>query len=135
PKLTGYLATGIAAGPHGLDLVTERMVSGLTLVNGVAVALIALTAGGEMSFARMRPLLRSIGWITLVAVIGTTVLLAGTALALSPLLPFLRELPWLAAGAAALVLGVTTSAQSPAVVIAVRAETNSDGPVTRTVLG
>ncbi|HEY8428688.1 MAG TPA: hypothetical protein VIL20_09955, partial [Sandaracinaceae bacterium] len=28
PKLTGYLATGIAAGPHGLDLVTERMVSG-----------------------------------------------------------------------------------------------------------
>ncbi|HEY8430644.1 MAG TPA: cation:proton antiporter, partial [Sandaracinaceae bacterium] len=100
-----------------------------------AVALIALTAGGEMSFARMRPLLRSIGWITLVAVIGTTVLLAGTALALSPLLPFLRELPWLAAGAAALVLGVTTSAQSPAVVIAVRAETNSDGPVTRTVLG
>lgn len=135
PKLTGYLAAGIVSGPAVLDLISERMVSGLTLVNGAAVALIALTAGGELSFGRMRPLMKSIGWITLIAVVGTAIVLAGAVLALSPMLPFLSELSPLGALAAALVLGVTVSAQSPAVVIAVRSETNADGPVTRTILG
>ncbi len=135
PKLTGYLATGVVSGPAVLDLLTQRLVSGLTIVNGAAIALIALTAGGELSFARMRPLMRTIGWITLVAVIGTTLLLGVTMIALAPALPFLASLPPLAMVASALVLAVTTSAQSPAVVIAVRSETSADGPITHTILG
>ncbi|MBX3274016.1 MAG: cation:proton antiporter [Sandaracinaceae bacterium] len=135
PKLTGYIGAGMLFGPAALDLVTHDMVQGLQLVNGVAISLIALTAGGELNVRRMRPLVRTIGWITLVAVIGTAVLLSGVVLALAPLLPFLEGLGWTGTLAVALVLGVTLSAQSPAVVIAVRAETNADGPVTQTILG
>lgn len=135
PKLTGYIAMGVVCGPAALDLVTHDMVEGLELVNGAAIALIALTAGGELNVRTMRPLMRTIGWITLVAVLGTTILLSALVFALAPLLPFLRELSVLAAAASALVLGVTLSAQSPAVVIAVRSETNADGPVMRTILG
>src|SRR5690606_23806682 len=61
PKLTGYTAAGIVAGPHVLDLISQSMVDNLTLVNGMAVALIALGAGVELEYRTMRPLIRSIG--------------------------------------------------------------------------
>ena len=58
PKLTGYLATGIIVGPRILNLVSESTLGQLKLVSGVATALIALTAGTELSFRMMRGLLR-----------------------------------------------------------------------------
>jgi Kef-type K+ transport system membrane component KefB len=135
PKLTGYLAMGLLAGPAALGLLQPSTVDGMALVNGMAVALIALTGGSEMDFRTMRPLFRSIAWITLVAVLGTSLVLAATVFALTPLLPFLRELPIPARAAVSAVIGVVLVAQSPAVVVAIRAETGADGPVARTVLG
>ena len=61
PRLTGYLAAGIVAGPACLDLVTREMVNTLAPVKGVAICLIAFAAGGELNLRRMKPLLRVIG--------------------------------------------------------------------------
>lgn len=135
PKLTGYLAAGVVVGPDVLALVETDVLGTLRIFNGVAVSLIALTAGLEMHFGSMRPLLRSIGWITGVAVMGTTLLLACTIFAIQGLLPFMAPLSFGQAGAVALVLGVTLVAQSPAVVVALRDETDADGPMIRTVMG
>lgn len=135
PRLTGYIACGIVAGPSVLGLVPRGAVGNLALVNGAAVALIALTAGSEIDFKAMRPLLRSIGWITVTAVLGTTVLLAAAVFAARPFLPFFAGMGLLQAGAVALVLGVVMVAQSPAVVVALRDEMAADGPISRTVLG
>jgi Kef-type K+ transport system membrane component KefB len=135
PRLTGYLTIGVLVGPQMLALVTERMLVELRIFNGVAIALIALTAGIEMDFRSMRPLLRGIAWITGVAVLGTMLLLAATAYLVSDLLPFTEGLTTVQRIALALVLGVTMTAQSPAVVVALRKETEADGPVARTVLG
>ena len=135
PKLTGYLATGIIVGPPVLGLVSQPSLDTLKLVSGVATALIALTAGTELQLRALKPLLRSILWITLVAVCGTTVLLSITVFLARPLLPFLAPLPFLQAAAVSLLLGVVISAQSPAVVVALRTEMNAEGPLTSTVLG
>lgn len=135
PRLTGYLAAGIAVGPAGLGLVTESMLDSLKLVNGMAIALIALTAGTELELVRMRPLLRTIGWLSLVAVGGTTLLLALAAFLARGLLPFMARMTLAQAGVVALVLGAVMVAQSPAVVVALRDELKSEGPVTSTVLG
>ena len=135
PRLTGYIACGIVAGPSVLGLVPREAVGSLTLVNGAAIALIALTAGSEIDFRAMRPLFRSIAGITLVAVLGTTVLLAATVFALQGFLPFMAGMGTVQAAAVALVLGVVMVAQSPAVVVALRDEMAADGPVSRTVLG
>jgi Kef-type K+ transport system membrane component KefB len=135
PRLSGYLATGILVGPQVLALVTEQVLLELRIFNGVAIALIALTAGVEMDFRTMRPLLRGIAWISGVGILGTMLLLSGTAYLLSDLLPFTAGLSNVQKLALAFVLGVTTSAQSPAVVVALRRETEADGPLTRTVLG
>ncbi|AKU91445.1 cation:proton antiporter [Vulgatibacter incomptus] len=135
PKLTGYIAAGIVIGPSVLGLVTPTMVEHLKIVNGAAIALIALTAGNELDFRSFRPLLRSVKWITLVAVVGTSALLSLAVFAVRDLLPFMGEMSLEQAIAVSLVLGVTMVAQSPAVVVALRDEMEADGPMSRTVLG
>ncbi|UJR83771.1 cation:proton antiporter [Sandaracinus amylolyticus] len=135
PKLTGYLAAGIVAGPAVLAYLDHQVVSALTIVNGMATALIALTAGSEMDFRAMRPLMRSIGWISVIAVIGTAIVLGVTVFVMRDQLSFLADRPLLEAIAIAATLGVVIVAQSPAVVVAIRAETGADGAVARTALG
>ncbi len=135
PRLTGYLATGIIAGPALLQFLPETTVTGMGLVNGVAVALIALTAGSEMDFRSMRPLLRAIVTISAVAVLGSAVFLAILTYAIRGTIGFLSELPALQAMAVSVVIAVVVVSQSPAVVVAIRAETGADGPVAQTVLG
>ena len=134
PRLTGYLAAGVAVGPHALELVSGDMVGRLRLFSGIAIALIALTAGAEIELRAMRPLLRSIGWITVVAVIGSMAALAGAVLLIQGQLPFLAGLEPAGAAAVAVMIGVTLAAQSPAVVVALRDELQAEGVVTRTVL-
>jgi Kef-type K+ transport system membrane component KefB len=135
PKLTGYLATGIVAGPTVLGYLSEASVHDLGLVNGMAVSLIALTAGSEMDFRSMRPLMRSIGWISLIGVLGTTAVLMVVVFLLRSQLAFLGAMPVGEALAVSAVLGVVIVAQSPAVVVAIRAETGANGPIARTALG
>lgn len=135
PRLTGYLFTGMLAGPYVLGLVTRSMTGELKILNGCAVSLIAITAGVETDFKLIRPLIKSIGLVSVVGVVGTQLLLAVVIFAMKPLLPFLAPLSVGETIAVAGVLGVTLSAQSPAVVCALRDEMRSEGPVTRTVLG
>jgi Kef-type K+ transport system membrane component KefB len=135
PRLTGYITAGIVVGPSVLGLLNADMVESLELVDGMAVAMIALTAGTELELRAMRPLLRSIGWLTLTAVIGTAVLLTGAIFAARDMLPFFADLELPQALAIAAVLAVVMVAQSPAVVVALRNEMRADGPVARTVLG
>jgi len=134
PKLTGYLTAGIIFGPQVLDVVSAPVVGSLGIFKGVAVALLALTAGLEMHIPTIRPLFRSVRWIMLIAVLGTTVLLAVVVILARPLLPFLDDLETGQLIAIAIVLAITATAQSPAVAVAVRDETAADGPMVKTML-
>lgn len=135
PRLTGYLLAGIIAGPSALDLVSGVTADNLRIFNGVAIALIALTAGVELDLRELKPLFRSIRWLIVTAVLGGTVLLTATAYFGRALLPFMSSMSQLQLIATSVVLGVTMVAQSPAVVVALRSELAADGPLTRTVLG
>ena len=145
PQLTGYIVIGVIVGPYVLDLVSQNMVDALKIVNGVAVCLIALTAGGELSIRKMKPLLATIRSMTLWAVMGTTFLIAGCIYAIrawdaagpplgGAMLPFLGDLTMIQTIAVCLMLAITLASQSPAVVMALINETKSDGPVSQTVL-
>jgi Kef-type K+ transport system membrane component KefB len=135
PRLTGYIATGIVVGPAVLELVNDSMLSSLKIVNGVAVALIALTAGSELEYRSMKPLLRTIRYISIFGVIGTAFLLTLAVFLARGALPFMQRLSELEALAFSAVLAVVMVAQSPAVVMALRDEMEADGPVARTALG
>lgn len=134
PKVTGYLVIGVIAGPSVLELISLDMVSALKIINGVAVCLIALTAGGELSIRKMKPLLKTIRAMTIFAVMGTTVLLTLTIFLIRPLVPFFADLNTTQGLVVSLVLAVTLASQSPAVVMALLSETKSDGPLSQTTL-
>jgi len=134
PRLTGYLAAGMITGPEVLALVSADMVANLQILNGVAISLIALSAGAEMDLRAMRPLLRAISWISGVAVLGTTVLLSVVTYLISDLLPFMAPLDPTARAALSTVLGVTLVAGSPAVIVALRDEMDAEGPFVQTTI-
>jgi Kef-type K+ transport system membrane component KefB len=117
PRLTGYILAGVAVGPSALQLVSRDMVHSLGPVQGVAISLIALTAGGELNLRRLRPLLKVIGWMVLLVVLGSALASGLALLALRPWLPFLAAESLLDSAVIAVVLGVCLSAMSPAVVV------------------
>lgn len=134
PKLTGYLLLGAIVGPPGLGLVSQPMVESLSLVNGMAIAMIALTAGTELELAKIRPLRRTVAAISALAVVATIVWLAATIFLARPLLPFFASLNTTQSVLVTLVLAIVLVAQSPAIVVALHDELRADGPMTRSVL-
>ena len=121
PRLTGYLVSGFVAGPSVLNLVTERMLSDLKLVNGVAIGLIALSAGGELNFRRLRPRIRAILSIGAVSFVLAILIIASTVFALSRFLPFMNDMDALHRAVVALTMAVVLSALSPTVTLALSA--------------
>lgn len=135
PRLTGYLAAGMLTGPYALGWIGESTLEDLRVFNGVAVSLIALTAGAELHLASIRPLARMIAWTTLIAVCGTTILIGLSVLLGASWLQLDLGQSLMQRGSLALLLGITLVAQSPAVVVALHKEAAADGPLTSVVLG
>ena len=65
PKITGYLAAGLIFGPFVGNIVTAQMMTAGKAVEGIAVALIALTAGGELRVSWLKKQARRLLLITL----------------------------------------------------------------------
>ncbi|WP_394824365.1 cation:proton antiporter [Pendulispora albinea] len=135
PRLTGYLMCGFIAGPSVLDFVTESMVRDLKLVNGVAIGLIALSAGGELNFKRLRPRLRAIVSVGAVSLLLAILFISTACFLLSSQLPFMAGMSVFHRFVVSLTMGVVLSALSPAVTLALIAETGSSGPISETILG
>jgi Kef-type K+ transport system membrane component KefB len=134
PRLSGYLIFGLLCGPYILNLITATMARELQLVNGLAIALIALVAGLEINLERLMPRLRailSVGLITIgfmYAALGTLFFLVW------PWLPVAPDAVGLERLAMVLVLTTVVVSFSPTVTIAVVAESRSRGPLSELVL-
>ncbi len=135
PRLTGYLLCGFLAGPSVFNFVTERMVGDLKLVNNVAIGLIALSAGGELNFKRMRPRLRAILSIGGVCILTALVVISSAVFALSHFLPFMADMDAYHRAIVSLTMGTVLAALSPTVTLALINETGSEGPISETILG
>lgn len=142
PMITGYLLAGLAFGPHlagslspQLTLFTPEVLQQLRLIDDLALGLIAFTAGGELKMSTLRPRLRAILAVSGVQALVVTLGVGLVAFALGPHLSFLAGKPqtfWLAA---AIVLGITALAPSPATTIAVINESEARGPFATVAMG
>jgi len=135
PRITGYLLIGLLFGPQVLGLLPRTTVTDFRLINDVALSVIALQAGGELRFQRVRERFRSIAAITFFQIVMVA---AGTTLIVSlarGLIPFLAGVPYRSALAVALIFGTVAVAKSPATTIAVITEMRARGTLTDTVLG
>ena len=135
PRLTGYLIVGILAGPSVLGIASVEAVDELALIDNFALALIAMLAGGELKLSQLRPQARNILYVTLtvtgVVWAGMTVLVV----VISPVVPFLAELPLSGVFGVALLLGIWAANSSPDLTVAVIEETEATGPLADLILG
>ncbi len=135
PRITGYLLAGMACGPSLLALVDREVIEHLRLVDDLALALIAFTAGAELKISRLRARVRSIASVTLVQ---TALVFVATGLVLwllRPLLVFCQGLAGAQVLSVIAVLALIATATSPSTAVAVIIEARSKGDITDTVLG
>lgn len=135
PRITGYLIGGLLIGPYAFGLLTSDMIRAGKAVEGIAVALIALTAGGELRLDWLRKQLRKLTLITISELIVVELGILVLMFAGRSLFPFMPEDDLVKAGVIAMIFGTVAVANSPTVAIAVIADNKADGPLTRTVLG
>ena len=135
PKLTGYLLSGVISGPFVFALVTTDMTGSLKVVSDTATAIIALEAGSELDFKKVRPLMRTLRSITVYAVIGAMFTISAVLFLMQGMLPkifggfnFTQSL------VVCMAIGVALSAQSPAVAMAMLAEMRAEGPLSSVIL-
>lgn len=135
PRITGYLLVGLLVGPFVSGLLTKDMLIAAKAVEGIAVALIALTAGGEIRIEWVRSQARRLALITFseLLVVATGVL--AMVMLTRSVLPFMPTDDLFKAFIIAMVFGAIAVANSPTVTIAVISENQAEGPLTRTVLG
>lgn len=135
PQITGYLVIGIVVGPYVLGILPGEMVEEFRFVNGVALALIALSAGGELRVESLRERLWSIGVITAFQIVFMFTLVTASVFLARGAIDFLQGEPERSALAVALLFGLVAVAKSPATTIAVITEEKARGILTDTVLG
>lgn len=134
PRVTGYLLVGLAFGPSVLNVISAPMTNQLRLVNGLAVALIAFSAGMELDLPGLRKQAKSLarhGGV-LIGVVFLGLLAVG--IAVSPFLELTAGREWPHRIAIMLVLAAVMATFSPTVTMAVLSETRARGPLASRVL-
>lgn len=135
PLITGYIFTGIVAGPHVSGFLTRPMIADMGLINDLALSYIALTAGGSLHLR----FLRQQGRIILSNIVFSTLMVALLVfvfiLFLGEHFTFIQQFSRSQTAAMALLLGIICVARSPSSAIAIIGECRAGGVFTETVLG
>lgn len=153
PHITGYLIAGLMLGPSVAELAFERyhiapfdegllsvgVQEQLSPLKTLAVALIALTAGGELKIASLRKGLSAILGVLGGQVLVVIALALAFVFAISGIVPAIRldglgEVDTGGILALGAVVGAISIATSPAATIAVINEIGARGPMTTSVL-
>jgi Kef-type K+ transport system membrane component KefB len=135
PAITSYIIVGIVCGPYMLNLLSSHVLDRLQVFDDLALAIIALIAGGEMRLHVIQARKSAFGAV----IAGQVVFAFVGAVAVVYFLPgFLAGVPTngtrevLAVG---MLLGLVVVARSPSTTIGVVTETRSRGPMTEVLIG
>lgn len=135
PLITGFIVTGVIAGPYVLNLITKVAVEKILFINDFSLAYIAFAAGSELFLKDLRSRLKSIAWNTIGQLVVTFVLSAIAIYALAAMIPFIGQMPAAGKLAVALLMAAIFVARSPSSAIAIIHELRAKGPFTQTVMG
>jgi Kef-type K+ transport system membrane component KefB len=135
PHLTGFLLAGVVAGPHVLHAVNHETVADLSIVNSLALSLIALAGGAELRLDAVRRGFRSLATATLVQNGLALVVLPATFVLARDLVPFTRGMELPAVFAVAMLWGVVAITRSPSAVMGILSQARPAGRVTDFTVG
>jgi len=134
PQLTGFILAGIICGPFVLKFISASEVENLQLLDGLALSLIALTAGGEMHLERLKHRFRALSAVVIFQTLCVILGFLGFGLLVLPWFGWLGPSGFSQLLAFSLLLGTLATATSPSTTIAVITETRSEGKYTDLVL-
>lgn len=124
PMVAGYVLMGLLIGPSVLHIIPAQLNVEFNLIKVLGLGMIAIMIGGELEIKRIKHLGKAIFGITIVQIIGASVVvfismyyILNLSLALS------------------LLLGAMATATAPASPVAVIREYKAKGPFTTTLLG
>ncbi|MFQ5453396.1 MAG: cation:proton antiporter, partial [Candidatus Zixiibacteriota bacterium] len=135
PLISGFLFTGIVAGPFMLDLISTEATESLRFVDEISLAFIAFAAGSELYLKELRSRFKSIRWVTFGLSLSTFTVSSMAVLMLADFIPFMHTMPATHRIAVSILAGAIMVARSPSSAIAVVNELRAKGPFTKTVLG
>ena len=135
PLITGFIVTGVIAGPYVLNLISKVAIDKILFVNDFSLAYIAFAAGSELYLKDLRSRLKSIAWNTFGQLIVTFVLSAIAVYALASMIPFMDDMSINGKISISLLMAAIFVARSPSSAIAIIHELRAKGPFTQTVMG
>jgi len=135
PLITGFIVTGVIAGPYLLNLIPKVAINHILFINDYSLAYIAFAAGSELYIKDLRNRLKSIASNTFGQLIVTFVLSAIVVYALASAIPFMDEMTNKGKLAVSLLMSAIFVARSPSSAIAIIHELRAKGPFTQTVMG
>ncbi len=134
PYITGYLLTGMLAGPFLLGMMASGSTEELRFIDELSLAVIAFVAGSELYLKELRSRLRSILLNTTGIVVAALILIGLAVFLVSGFVSFAADFDIERRIAMALLGATVLLALSPASTIAVIQEVRAKGPFSKTVL-
>jgi Kef-type K+ transport system membrane component KefB len=135
PSITSYILVGILCGPYLLNLLSLPVVASLERLDDVALAIIALIAGGELRMSILRSRRAALAWVIVGQIIFSMV---GAVVAVALLRDHVGAIAiadMRTVIAIGLLFGLITVARSPATTIGVITELRARGPMTEILIG
>ena len=135
PLISGFLFTGIIAGPYVLGLIGSDAVKSLSFIDQISLAFIAFIAGSEIYVEEFRSLFKSIRKVTAFMAVTTLTVVATVIFLFSDQIPFMGAMSLLERIGVSLLAGGILCAISPSSTVAVIKELRAKGPFTQISLG
>lgn len=131
PLVTGFLLTGMVAGPYVLEVVSAGTLLRIQFLDHIALGFIGFSAGMELHLSEFKSRLRIIGWVTLGLAVSTFVLSVLAVVLVFDAIPFMETMPVAERLAVALLAAAILVARSPSSAMAVINELRARGPPSR----
>ena len=135
PLISGFLFTGIVAGPFIFDFISVEATERLRFVDELSLAFIAFVAGSELYLKELKSRFKSIKLVSVGIVVSTFILGSVTVFVLADFMPFMRGLPVASRVALSILAGAILVARSPSSAVAIIKELRAKGPFAQTVMG
>ncbi|MCD6185575.1 MAG: cation:proton antiporter [Deltaproteobacteria bacterium] len=135
PIISGYIFSGIIAGPYITGFLNLEMVHKFSLIDDLALSFIGMTAGGALKIESLKKRSRAIFLNTLLQSIMVFLFVYSFIIFTGHYFQFIRNLTHPQIIAFAVLLGVIAIARSPSSAIAIINECRASGPFTDTILG
>lgn len=123
PNVSGYLVAGLFLGPSFFRLISGQDIESFSVINELALAVIAFSIGSEFVIKDMRKLGKSIVIITLAEVVGAVFIVFAVMF-------YVFNQPF----AFSIVIASMSAATAPAATLLVIKQFKAHGPLTRTIL-